>query len=338
MRLKNILQSIAAAGTIGAIAFFWTMPGCRDFRQAAETAGQQAGHQKPEPPEQNRPAPQLRTVALPRSSSRIVIGSMNIQTLGVSKIANPDVMSVLTGVARQFDCLAIQEIRSKNDQTILRQFVDMINRDGSRYDFFLSPLLGDTSQKFQFGVVFDTARLQPTGISFMVPDPQNLLHREPMVTGLRTRTADPSRAFSFALVNVHIDPDQTRAELDVLAEVYQWLKASLTSEDDIILLGDFNEPPHRYGNLWQIPTLRAALPDDVTTNTRGTAAYDNILFDGLLTAEFTGQSGVLDMQQAFGLTREQALAVSDHLPVWAGFTAGESLSPQYATQPPPLGR
>ncbi len=339
MRPSLLLQSIAALATLTAIGLVTTNPGCREIAQVREAAdrlieqGKQAGLTGQHPA-----APAITQVILPRSQSAIIIGTMNIRTFGVAKVQDPQVMPTLVQIARQFDCLAIQEIRSKHDQTILKQFVQMINADGARYDYFLSPLLGDTSQTFQYGVIFDTNRIEPTGSAFVVPDPYNLLHREPLVTGLRTRTNPPSRAFSFALVNVHIDPDKTRAELDVLYEVYHWLRAALPGEDDIIVLGDFNEPPHRYGNLWQIPTLRAAIPDGVATNTLQNAAYDNILFDGDLTREYTGKSGVIDMQQAFGLTLEQAQAVSDHQPVWAEFTAGEITAPQYATQPGPIGR
>lgn len=62
----------------------------------------------------------------------------------------------------------------------------------------------------------------------------------------------------------------------------------------------------------------------VPTNTRKTKSYDNIIFDRRATAEYTGQWGVLDLAAEFGLTREQALVVSDHMPVWAAFGAVEN--------------
>jgi deoxyribonuclease-1-like protein len=40
--------------------------------------------------------------------------------------------------------------------------------------------------------------------------------------------------------------------------------------------------------------------------------------------EHTGQWGVFDLLSEFGLTMEQALKVSDHLPVWAEFSAYEA--------------
>ena len=56
---------------------------------------------------------------------------------------------------------------------------------------------------------------------------------------------------------------------------------------------------------------------DTKTNTRRTKSYDNIVFDLRATTEYRGSWGVLDLMAEFRLTEEQALQVSDHLPVWA---------------------
>jgi hypothetical protein len=66
------------------------------------------------------------------------------------------------------------------------------------------------------------------------------------------------------------------------------------------------------------PVLR-----DTATNTRGNNHYDNILLDVRATSEFTGQSGAFDFLRQFNLTVEQALLISDHLPVWAEFSVQE---------------
>jgi hypothetical protein len=51
---------------------------------------------------------------------------------------------------------------------------------------------------------------------------------------------------------------------------------------------------------------------------------DNILFDRRATVEYTGRSGVLDMIRELDLTRQEALEVSEHLPVWAEFSSYEN--------------
>jgi hypothetical protein len=62
------------------------------------------------------------------------------------------------------------------------------------------------------------------------------------------------------------------------------------------------------------------------TNTRQNKMYDNIIFHGQATSEFTGRWGVYDLERTYGISREDALKVSDHLPVWAEFQVWETPS------------
>ena len=94
-------------------------------------------------------------------------------------------------------------------------------------------------------------------------------------------------------------------------------------EDDVILLGDLNVDEYHLGELGRLPNI-AWVVSGVTTNTRGKKAYDNIILDKTATSEYTGRWGVFDLMSEFGLTMEQALKVSDHLPVWAEFSAYEA--------------
>ena len=93
-------------------------------------------------------------------------------------------------------------------------------------------------------------------------------------------------------------------------------------EDDVLLIGDFNLGERMLERAGKKSGLAAVLRD-TATNTRGTNHYDNILLDIRATSEFTGQSGVFDFLRQFNLTVEQALQISDHLPVWAEFSVQE---------------
>ena len=56
-------------------------------------------------------------------------------------------------------------------------------------------------------------------------------------------------------------------------------------------------------------------------------------------AEYTGQSGVLNLMQEFGLTKQEALEVSDHFPIWAVFRTSEGkTTPQIARPLEPATR
>jgi hypothetical protein len=81
----------------------------------------------------------------------------------------------------------------------------------------------------------------------------------------------------------------------------------------------------------QLPGIVHAI-SGTTTNTRRDKMYDNIVFDGRTTTEFTGRSGVLDLVTELGLTEDQALEVSDHFPVWAEFSAVEAGGPEVTVE------
>jgi hypothetical protein len=156
-----------------------------------------------------------------------------------------------------------------------------------------------------------------------VSDPADYLHREPLVAHFQVRATGGSMPFSFKLVNIHTDPDETDIELDALDDVFVAVQQDGSGEDDVILLGDLNVDEYKLGQLGQLPGI-AWVVTGTTTNTRRNRAYDNIVFHRAATSEYTGRWGVLDLEAEYGLTRDQALEVSDHLPVWAEFSPVET--------------
>jgi endonuclease/exonuclease/phosphatase family metal-dependent hydrolase len=149
------------------------------------------------------------------------------------------------------------------------------------------------------------------------------MHREPFAARFRGRTNSPEHAFTFWLVNIHTDPDEVPQEVDALADVFQMMQRARPDEDDVILLGDLNASESQLGRLGKLPGINWTVRD-VMTNTRQNRAYDNIIFDSRTTGEYTGRWGVVDLERALGLTRDQALQVSDHLPIWAEFQIWEA--------------
>jgi deoxyribonuclease-1-like protein len=258
-----------------------------------------------------------------KSPDKIGIGSYNIQVFGTSKLEKSWIVDILAQVVRRVDVVAIQEVRSKDDR-VLPEFVAAVNADGSRYDFVIGPRLGRTVSTEQYAFVFDTNRIEVDRSSVgTMSDPNDLLHREPLVARFRTRTNSAAASFSFWLVNIHTDPDEVASEIDVLADVFQAMQAARADEDDVILLGDLNASDREFGRLGQVPGIAWAVTG-TTTNTRKNKMYDNILFSRFATTEFTGRWGVADIQKVFNLTLDQALELSDHLPIWAEFHMWES--------------
>jgi deoxyribonuclease-1-like protein len=275
------------------------------------------------------PAPSPPIVPL-RSGPTIRIASFNIQVFGDDKASKPYIMQTLALAVRNFHVVAIQEIRTQ-DAYLLDNFLrNYVNADGKHfYDYVIGPRLGRSNSKEQYAFIYDMAAVEVNRQSiYTVNDPQDLLHREPLVALFRVRGPAPTEAFTFMLVNIHTDPDETKEELDTLADVYRAVRQSSGGEDDVIILGDLNVDDRHLGRLGEIPGIRPIV-SRVFTNTRQTALYDNFIVHQPSTAEFTGRWGVFDIRQLVNppLTNEQALEVSDHLPIWAEFSAYESAAP-----------
>lgn len=257
----------------------------------------------------------------------IRIASFNIQVFGDKKLSDSRVAYTLAKIIQQFDVVAIQEIRTQNDRH-MEDFVRLVNSAGAHYDYVVGPRLGNSKSTEQYAYVFNTDKIMIDRVSvYTVGDPDNLLHREPLVASFSTKV-DASVAFTFTLVNVHTDPDAPvlAQELQALAEVYRVVRRAGGNEDDVIMLGDFNADDQKMGQtrLGMIPDLKPLVRGaGVFSNTRQNQLYDNLLIHTPSTTEYLGRSGVYNYAQPLNMSVAQAEMVSDHFPVWAEFSAYE---------------
>ncbi len=258
-----------------------------------------------------------------KAGASIRIASFNIQTLGRSKLSKPQVVERIADIIRRFDIVAVQEVRSKH-QDIVPRLVEYVNADGRHYDYVLGPRVGRTAQKEQYAFLFDTETIEVDRLAvYTIEDPADLMHRPPLVAPFRVRGVDPKEAFTFTLVNLHTDPDEVAEEIRWLPDLFRAVLGDGRGEDDVILLGDFNADDRKLdGALKTLPGALVTL-QATPTNTRMNAQYDNIIVMLPATREYTGQVEVFDILRTFNLTMDEAIAVSDHNPVWASFHVRE---------------
>ncbi len=225
-------------------------------------------------------------------------------------------MKVLAEVASSFDVLAVEGL-TENSGEALHSLIELVNSHGRHYDFAVGAVSGRQSKSHD-AFLFDTDRLEvDRSVLYSVADPDRLLGHPPLVGWFRVRGLSAEQAFTFTLMTV----STTTAEQQAIAAAYRAVRDDGRGEDDVILLGDFGTDDRHLGPLTQIPRVMAAI-SGVPTNTHGDRQLDNIVFSRGAT-EFTGRSGVLDVIRHFNLTLDEALAVSDHMPVWAEFSAYE---------------
>jgi len=253
-------------------------------------------------------------------ATEIQVAAFNIQVFGQTKRSNAEVMDVLVQTARQFDILAIQEVRDASETTA-DFFLDQINAGASlTYAMVEGPRLGRTSSKEQY-VIYYVPAVVTLLSSFTLADPDDLFEREPLAAVFQ------AGGFDFMLVVCHIKPDAAEAELQALAAALPRLQAQAPGEQDLILMGDFNADGS-YLNEDELPDIFAppfqiVISDTLVTTTRTQNTYDRIILaDGGASLEYvTGSAGVFLFDQEFGLTDPDFVrTVSDHYPVYANFS------------------
>jgi exonuclease III len=266
------------------------------------------------------PAIEQPPVAPARPSVRVA--TFNLDGLDENKLATMQVSDTLVRIIPRFDVVAVQGVRSKNRGVLVR-LTEQLNATGRYYDFATCPTVERDSVPQYNALLFDAASVEIDRSTVRsVEDPLGRFRYKPLVAQFRVRGPPETEAFTFLLINVHVEADRVSIELDLLADVYRAVRDAGRNEDDIVLLGDLESDAEHLGRLARLPNITAAATN-VPTTTRGTQQSDNILFDRRATAEFTGRAGVLDMIRELDLKPEAALAVSEHLPVWAEFSCYE---------------
>jgi endonuclease/exonuclease/phosphatase family metal-dependent hydrolase len=254
----------------------------------------------------------------PAISDEFRIATFNIQVFGTTKAGKPDVMAVLAEIVRQYDIVAVQEIKDARNK-VPGQFLKAINADGSAYDMRVSDRTGqqpnDRSSREQYAYYFDTETVTSDGPGVLFDDSaEDLFQREPYLARFIAKGGN----FSFVLASIHTKPDRAVTEIAALVYVVSWARDQWPEEDDVIVLGDFNAgcdyaAPHVLDSLELAgPDYIWIVPHDADTNLAGRAcAYDRIVTTTGTADDFADN---WDVDRAFTDKR-----VSDHWPVWAEF-------------------
>ena len=205
---------------------------------------------------------------------------------------------------------------------------------GTDWAYVVSPEvgLGGAAEYYAFIYKTNTVTLL-TGPTGVYPEASSLdFSREPYFATFK------SGDFDFTLATVHItwgDSTAERvAEVERLDDVYNYIQGLSSSENDILICGDFNlDGPGHYafsdlasaGCSWLVDdgpgvfTTYSTLQDTIGAN-----FYDNIWSSSDCLSHFTGESGVYYTYQNFFLTEPYPhlsvrTQLSDHCPVWARF-------------------
>ena len=115
-----------------------------------------------------------------------------------------------------------------------------------------------------------------------------------------------------------------KAEVRALADVYRYVQSANGTEEDVLLVGDFNRNPNdaeSYSRIMAIWSMTRLFELPQKSHIRDSSLYDNIFFQMDFVTEYLGISGIDKFDETdFGNDDKAAnLAVSDHRPVWTVF-------------------
>lgn len=258
-------------------------------------------------------------------ANRIRIASFKLS--GASSHPNPQLaMQVMADICRRHDLIAFQEVDGHRPGWLDELAAEIARQSSGRAVYrHAGDHIRVTRNEPQYAFLYNAATLElDLGHTYTVADPDNVLVREPLVGWFRARQARPEEAFTFTVANIQLDREHPGNELAYLGNLYSAIRSDGRGEDDVIFVGDFKsgdralaETQKKFGMTWVV--------SDTATNTMKDAQYDNLVFNEMATLEFTGNGGVVDFLKLYNLGFRDAMAISEHMPVWAEFSAVEAI-------------
>ncbi len=255
----------------------------------------------------------------------IKIASFHLDRFDARKLGDDDVIAHLIEVIRTFDVVAVQDVRSRTEGALV-ELTEKINTGKPHYNFVAPEHVAQGATTDYCAFLFNEATVQVDRNSVLsVQDLGDRLSRRPLVASFICQQPTTEAAFTFSLVNVHLDAQRFDEQLDILADVFRAVRDSSGGEDDVILLGNLGGYEGDFGRLTKLPNMIWMVSDQPTTS-QHTLPVDNLFFNSRATSEFTGRGGVKNLMTAYTWGKKDSSAaakVSKHSPVWAEFSPFE---------------
>ncbi|KAM6913324.1 deoxyribonuclease-1-like [Lycodopsis pacificus] len=223
----------------------------------------------------------------------------------------------------RYDIILIQEVLDPNLE-VTTKLMTAVNKECPQfpYNYIISDPLGASSHKERYLFLYRAATVSWFR-SFTYDDipygPYSRFSRPPFVVEFSSAVG------KFVLIPQHTSPSDAVLQIDALYDVVTYVR-NYWDTKNIVLLGDFNaggtyvsSPRWKWIRLSADPWFHWLITDNQETTVPRTGKtgfpYDRIVVTGDMMKGVDGSAGVFNFMSAYSLTEQQALAVSDHLPV-----------------------
>ena len=247
----------------------------------------------------------------------VKIAAFNTKTFGAKKSSDPDILKKVIQIIEKYDIILLQEIRNKDLDAVIELHNKLLETSPS-YDYKISNPIGRTSYKEQYAYFFNSDKITPLNED-TYPDHQDDFEREPYIIHFKIKNSDTD----FTLIGAHIKPGDAVKEIAQLDNVYDYTKETF-NEEDAFILGDLNSDCSYVSDeelnvaFFNVDKRFKSFIDRYqdTTATSTDCAYDRIIGTKSISPFVQeGSAKVFNFTEAWGLTQEEALKISDHFPV-----------------------
>ncbi|XP_042351847.1 deoxyribonuclease 1 like 4, tandem duplicate 1 [Plectropomus leopardus] len=254
------------------------------------------------------------------------IAAFNIQKFGVNKVSDPDVLNILVKIVSRYEIIVILEVVDVSGESV-KTFLDALNKANNKHHYTLkiSSRLGRSRYKEQFMFLYRDDLVDLVGsyqFDDQVTEGGDVFARDPYILRFRCLSTVLK---DLVMIPVHTKPEDSEKELDELYDVFQHVKEKWRT-DNVMILGDFNadgayvsKKDMKSIRIRSDPNFHWLIGDDVdtTASTRNNHTYDRIVVygDDMVQAVVPNSAKPFNFHNAYRLSEEQALKVSDHYPV-----------------------
>lgn len=256
------------------------------------------------------------------------VASFNVRRLGLTKISDENVLRYLIKIVSRYSIIVILEVVDKSGKAMEKFLTELNSTRANKkhpYAMEMSSSLGRSHYKEQFVCLYRQDEVQLVD-TYQYEDNQvgdeDAFSREPFIL----RFSSPHTVLKdLVLIPVHTKPDDSEKELDELYDVFQVVKKKWKT-DNIMILGDFNADG-AYVSKRKMKRIRIRSDEhfhwligdevDTTATTTNDNTYDRIVVyqTDMLQAVVPHSAKAFNFQEAYNLSEEMALSISDHYPV-----------------------
>ncbi len=255
----------------------------------------------------------LSILALPAQAVDLTLATWNIRNISNNSRSDAE-LGIIALIIFRYDFIALQEVIDEN--VILRLEKILLDDFQVDYDIEVSGKVGNNKkERYAFMWRKDLITKESPGVLYN--DVGNKFEREPFCGHFRAGT------FDFRPCTIHLlfgaNEADRRPELALLDDVYR-ASRSISSEEDIILLGDFNFGPDDAGwsELKAEDNMMHAIDPPLKTTIKDISLYDNIWWPDSSKEIVVGSGEVFEWDELMyptGSRKEANRLTSDHRPV-----------------------